>query len=344
MKKNLIVVLLAVISVAAVAQSKNAVLYLSKSLTNDAIKNIDAKTSGGSIEVFGNNERNARIEVYVSPNGAKEKLSKEEIEQRLRNDYVFSVTVDNHQLKAYAKTKSGFNNWRRALSVSYKIYVGTNVSTLLSTSGGSITISDLKGVQNFTTSGGSLSVENITGKVTGRTSGGSIDVKNARPEIDLSTSGGSIDANNCEGKIGLTTSGGSLKLNDLKGNIEASTSGGSIHAENISGELNTSTSGGSIHLHKMACSVDASTSGGHISADFVEVGKYIKLGTSAGGIELSIPKNKGYNLNLKADRINTTLNNFSGTSKKNRIEGKLNGGGIPLEASTSAGSITLSFN
>jgi hypothetical protein len=52
MKKYLIISALAFIAFAVKAQSGNGTLYLSKSLTNEAIKNVEAKTSGGSINTF----------------------------------------------------------------------------------------------------------------------------------------------------------------------------------------------------------------------------------------------------------------------------------------------------
>ncbi len=68
------------------------------------------------------------------------------------------------------------------------------MSTKLRTSGGSISLINLNGEQDFSTSGGSLHVEKMSGKIDGSTSGGSIHVSDSKDEIDLRTSGGSIEA------------------------------------------------------------------------------------------------------------------------------------------------------
>jgi len=320
-------------------------LYLTKSLSSETIKEIEAKTSGGSINVSGDHSQDARIEVYVSSNGHQISLSKEEIEAKLNEDYDFSITVSNNKLTATSRPKHNFSNWKKALNISFKIFVPQNVSTDLSTSGGSISLNNLSGNEEFRTSGGSLTVEKLTGKINGETSGGSITVSDTKDDIDLGTSGGSINATNCSGKIRLTTSGGSLTLNDLKGDIKATTSGGSVNGKSISGELITSTSGGSVNLSALYCSLDASTSGGSINAEIKEVGKYVKLNNSGGHIDLTIPKDKGYDLKLYGDKMdrNFSLNNFSGTVKENKIEGTVNGGGIPVTVDANGGKVYLSF-
>ena len=340
MKKHLLVLLFAFAAITIKAQDRDK-LYMTKSLANEAIKNVEAKTSGGSIEVTGGGQ-DPRIEVYITSNNGHS-LTKEEIQERL-NDYEFNVTASQNKLTAIAKTKIRNMNWRKALNISFKIFVPENTSTDLSTSGGSIALDNLSGTEDFSTSGGSLTVKKLTGKITGETSGGSINVSDSKDDIDLSTSGGSIDADNCTGKIRLETSGGSLSLHDLNGNIKAGTSGGSVNAKNIMGELNTSTSGGSMSLREMACSLEASTSGGNIDAEVTQVGKYVRLSNSGGKIELEIPKDKGYDLKLYGDKINKnfTLEKFSGTIKEDKIEGTVNGGGIPVTVDAGGGKVSLS--
>jgi hypothetical protein len=317
--------------------------YMTKSLASESIKDIVAKTSGGYINVEGGYATDARVEVYITSNNGRE-LSKEDIQERLA-DYELSVSASAGKLTAIAKAKSRITNWRRALSISFKIFVPQNVSTDLSTSGGSISLNNLSGTEDFSTSGGSLTVQKISGKITGETSGGSINVSDSKDDIDLETSGGSIDASDCLGKIKLNTSGGSLTLRNLNGDVKATTSGGSVDAKNILGELNTHTSGGSMSLRAMACSLEASTSGGNIEAEITEIGKYVRLSNSGGKIDLEIPKNKGYDLKVYGDKINNdfTLEKFSGTIKEDKIEGTVNGGGIPVTVDAGGGRVYLSF-
>ncbi len=342
MKKYLLFFLIAVLQLSLNAQ-KSGKPFMTKSLSNESIKDVEVETSGGSISVSGVAVTEARVEVYITSNNNKE-LTNEEIQQRLNDKYNLDVSVANNKLTAIARQKEKINDWKKALNISFKVFVPKNVSTDLSTSGGSISLNNLSGQLKFSTSGGSLDLDNVSGNVDGRTSGGSIDLRNSKDDIELSTSGGSIDAKNCEGKLRLSTSGGSLDLKDLKGDIRATTSGGGIHGSDIEGELIAHTSGGSIHFNDLACSLETSTSGGNIAVSMKALGKYIKISNSAGNIDLTLPKDKGLDLDLSASKIKTDqLSNFNGKMDDDNVNGKLNGGGVPVRVDAGSGKISLSL-
>jgi len=318
--------------------------YLTKSLKNESIKDVEVETSGGSISVTGVAASESRVEVFVTGNNNKDNLSKEEIQKRMNELYDLKIAVANNKLTATAKSKERIKDWKKALNISFKVFVAKNVSTDLSTSGGSINLTNLSGDLKFSTSGGSLNLDNVGGKVDGRTSGGSINLEDSKDDIELSTSGGSIHAKNCDGKLRLSTSGGSLDLKDLKGEIRATTSGGSVMGKNISGELITHTSGGSIELTDLTCSLETSTSGGNIDVSIKQFGKYVKINNSGGNIELELPRGKGVDLDLSADKIKTgQLDKFDGKFTEDEVNGKLNGGGIPVKVDAGSGKIHLEW-
>ena len=324
--------------------SHKGLLYLNKPLSAESINQVDARTSGGGIEVTGVPPAEARIEVYVTENGHGGSYSKEEIQKIITNDYDFSVSVSGNKLTAVAKPKRSLRNWDNNLSISYSIYVPTSCGTHLNTSGGGISISNLNGEQHFNTSGGGLDVKGLTGKIDGHTSGGGITVTDTKDDIDLETSGGGIEAKRCSGQIHLNTSGGSIELNDLSGTIRATTSGGNVEAEKINGELVAHTSGGNISMTTMRGSLEASTSGGNIDVEMIETGKYVKLSNSGGSVHLQIPKGKGLDLDIHGDRIKTEgLNNFSGSMEKESINGTINGGGTPIDIHAGSGGVTLAL-
>jgi DUF4097 and DUF4098 domain-containing protein YvlB len=346
--KSLLFLLVFVFSVSVNAQiRKGQQPYQTKSLTNESIKDVEVETSGGSIDVTGSTG-DARIEVYVNRNNNRNgdsELSKEEIQQRLNDDYNLDVSVSNGKLTAKAKPKRNNMDWKRALSVSFRIFVPQNVSTDLSTSGGGIQLANLSGEQRFSTSGGGLDLDNITGKTRGSTSGGSITLKNSKNnDLRLSTSGGNIEATDCSGNLNLSTSGGSLRLTRLDGDIDASTSGGSVRGSTIAGDLKAHTSGGDVDLRDLSCSLEASTSGGHIDVAIKKPGKFIKVSNSGGNINLQLPKNIAADLDIQADRVNAgTLDNFSGTIDEDTVRGKLNGGGVNVSADAGSGRVSLTF-
>ena len=341
MKKYLLFFAAAFYNCIAIAQT-DKVPFMTKTFANETIKSVEVETSGGSIVVTAVNPSEARVEVYIRSNNGNE-LSKEEIQKRLDEKYELTVSIADNKVTAIAKRKSNNENrgWKNFLNITFKIFTAKEVSTKLTTSGGSISLSDISGNQDFATSGGSLLVVNVSGKINGVTSGGSINVTNSSDDIKLSTSGGSIVATNNTGNIKLVTSGGSITLSKLSGDIDAITSGGSIKGESIGGTLAASTSGGSIFLKDLTCSVDAATSGGSINVIIKELGQYVKLGTSAGNIDLEIPKDKGVKLEMYASKIKTNhLDNFSGNVEEDGINGTLNGGGTLIKLKAGSGKIS----
>lgn len=344
-KSSLMIVLLLIVYVANAQYVVGKDPYMTKSLAGQTIKNVEVETSGGSIDVTGGTGADARVEVFVWPNNYKkgESISKEELQKRLDEFYEISINVANNKVTAIAKSKKRNMDWKKSVSISFKVYVQQNVSTDLSTSGGSINLKNLTGTQDFSTSGGSLNIEKLSGKIKGHTSGGSIHLTDSKEDIDLTTSGGSIEASKCSGKIKLSTSGGSLKLSDLNGDIKATTSGGSVDGDHIEGSLVTHTSGGNIELEDLNCSVETSTSGGNIEVQITTLKGFVKISNSGGNIDLQLP-NKSMDLNLSGGRIKTgNLSNFSGSIEEEKVKGKLNGGGVPVNVDAGSGRVTLSI-
>ncbi len=345
--KQLLLLLFTMTFVAASAQNKNdGEPFTIKTFTGANISRVNVETFAGSISVLGKDGTEPRIEMYVNENNQRgSSINKAEFQARIDKDYNINISADGNELRATVKPKNRNMDWKKSLSFSFKVFVQPNVSTDLTTSGGSINLENLKGKQEFSTSGGSLSIDQLSGSIKGRTSGGSISVTNCSDDIDLQTSGGSIDANHCTGNLNLTTSGGSIQLKDLNGKIIANTSGGNVQGTGIMGDLVSHTSGGNIDFSEMACALETSTSGGNVSVSIKELVKAISIENSGGNIDLEIPRNAGVNLDLQSSKIRTaSLNNFNGKSDDDNLEGTLNGGGIKVAAKSGSGRIRLSFN
>ena len=313
---------------------------MTRSFTASSIKEVESITAGGSLILTGDAGSDAKVEVFVSRNN----WSNDRIKQVLDENYTIEIKVENGKLYAVAKQKQNIANWnQQGLSISFKISVPKQVNSKLRTSGGSIQISNLSGSQDFRTSGGSLKVENVSGNITGMTSGGSITVIGSEDNINLRTSGGSITAKDCTGKIDLNTSGGSLNMSNLNGTISAGTSGGSITANNIQGTLKTGTSGGSVRLDGISGNVEATTSGGSMDVKMKSVSDFVKL-SSSGNINLRLPADRGYNLNIRSNKLETPngWRNFSGRSDDRSVDGTINGGGAEINVRSSQ-RVRLSF-
>lgn len=326
--------------VSVYAQRNGEKPFFSKDFSETSLNALKVQTSGGSITVEGDRTSGVRVEMYVQANNWNgSDISDDEIEDRLKL-YDITIRREGNTVVALAKLKEQNNmNWKKGLSIAFKVYTPRNITTDLKTSGGSIRLASLAGEQNFTTSGGSIHVNDLKGTIRGRTSGGSIEATNCSDDIDLTTSGGSIKVEKMLGSINLKTSGGSITLADLNGTIMAATSGGGIRADGIEGALDATTSGGSIRMQNLAASVKARTSAGSIEAEFDKLGEFVTLSTSAGSVRVNMPLNKGLDLDLRGNKVSIDLKNFDGRMDKDRVQGSLNGGGIPVKLSASSGSV-----
>jgi len=302
--------------------------FITKSLSNESFQKINASTSHGNIAVSPVVASGARIEVFIHGNGVgDQRLSKEEIQSRLDEYYELEVSVSNGELHAIAKQKpKAFNsvNWKRSLSISFRIYSAQPASTDLKTSHGDIDLSGMNGNQELGTSHGNIRVDKISGKLTGGTSHGDVSVNDVSEGVDVSTSHGNISADNCSGNVKLSTSNGDVRIKKVKGKIHAGTSHGNVDGDMIEGELSAVTSHGDIAFSNLNASVETSTSHGNIS--------------------LQLPKGKGLDIDLHAKNIRLSqLENFSGSKETRAMKGTLNGGGTIVKAETSQGTVSLEF-
>ena len=217
--------------------------------------------------------------------------------------YRIDISQNGSQINAIARHRG--SSWGNNPSISFVVYTPTETSCDLNTSGGPISVSSVNGTQN------------------------------------AHTSGGGIDIDHSKGKITLRTSGGPINISDVQGNIDGRTSGGPISAANGSGTFDLETSGGPINLRRLSGSVRAHTSGGSISADIVKLVDQLDLRTSGGNITASLPSNQGFDLDAHGSLVNTNLNGFSGSFHRDRVEGKVKGGGPKVTLHTSGGVIRI---
>ena len=258
------------------------------------------------------------VEVRIDRD-ARGRVSEEEFKIDMEQD------GDDVRIDGYFEDRSWSS--RSRIRIEYLITVPEKFNVDLHTSGGSILVDDLNGWANVHTSGGGIDLGNIEGKVEAKTSGGSIHVKD------------------CKGDTELKTSGGSIHAGSVMGNVVAHTSGGSISAENISGELDAQTSGGSINVNDVGGTVYAKTSGGSIKASISKQPEHDgKMKTSGGNVILYLADDIGIDVyaSTTGGKVYTDFDvTVRGELKKNKLDGKINGGGPEFELKTSGGNVKI---
>ncbi|MBO0797204.1 MAG: DUF4097 family beta strand repeat protein [Blastocatellia bacterium] len=270
---------------------------------------IEVKTGGDS-----------QIDVEITRKANNEDLLRE-------HEVTFEQADDGLTIRAKVNNE-GWRFWRRfGLNVKYVVTIPSEFNVDLKTSGGSITVGDLRGDVRVSTSGGELRIGKIDGPVIGNTSGGDISLAGSNGETEIKTSGGGIDIGSGSGSIKADTSGGSIEIGAFTGDVFLRTSGGGISAERVEGSIDASTSGGPVNVAlkgqpKKDCRL--SSSGGGITVDLDEaIALDVDAHASGGGVTSELPVT------------------VQGRLDKGMLKGTLNGGGQALVVHTSGGSIHL---
>lgn len=321
MKKSIITALLFLFSFSAL-MAQNFDYAFKESFNVNGDTELKLLTSDGFIHLTPNS--GDRVEVYfiVRKNNRYIRIDRNELERELdltieqRGNQII-VEVRNRQVK--------WVNWRNQMDVSFEVFAPVNTSCNLRTSDGDIDMEGFIGGQYCKTSDGDVEIYDIEGPVIAHTSDGDITVRKIEGETECHTSDGDIQAFS------------------IMGDAYFKTSDGDIYLENVVGQTEVGTSDGSIEFYKMSGGVTGGTSDGNIDGEIIDLYGPLKLSTSDGSIEVIIPDNLGLDIYLRGEKIYTDLINFSGNRSEHKIDGRMNGGGIPVSLSTSDGRISLKY-
>jgi len=184
-------------------------------------------------------------------------------------------------------------------------------------------------MDRLTTSNGAIRAEQGVGPGRFKTSNGGIHVISFRGELNAVTSNGPVELNNVEGAITGRTSNGAIRGDGLRGGIDMSTSNGGIHLalEKADHDVKLETSNGAIDLTMPPDSVAP-----------------VRARTSNSGITLHLPGEA--NARIAADTSNGSITSdfemkLRGEFSKHHMEGSLGSGGPLIDLSASNGSIRI---
>lgn len=266
------------------------------------------ESHGGEIRVVPSDEPNVKVRARQRI-AANTDAEADELLQRLE----FSLEQSGNDVTGIARyPRSKLPNWRTwpPVRVDFEVSVPSEFATRLETSGGTITLGDLRGPVTARTSGGKIKAGRVGGPVEARTSGGDISIAEAGGAVNLRTSGGDIEVGRVAGTAEVSTSGGDITVEAATGSLQAHTSGGTIRASiqgPVTGDCSLSSSGGGIRLTVDSASayrLDASSSGGAVDAR---------------GLKMEIEQ----------------------VGARSKLVGAVNGGGPALKLRSSGGGITL---
>lgn len=282
---------------------------------------LSISTSDGNIDVKQTDGRDIKVFYIVRRKDKVLKIDRSALEKELKLEVIHNANKLTINVKYPEDYFRGFSMNR--LEVGFEILTPRETASDLATSDGNISLDGLAGDQHVRTSDGNIRITNVQGDVTGK------------------TSDGDIHADKVNGSVKVATSDGNIDLSGIVGDIESSTSDGNISLIGVQGSASSKTSDGHIDFKDLSGSFTGSTSDGNISGSFSQLKGNLTARTSDGNIDITIPAKMGLDLDIKAESMNVPLENFSGRSDKKVIQGKSNGGGIPVKLSSSDGRVSL---
>lgn len=298
MRSLLTTVLAVVLSLACTMEAGAAQKKFDKKFSVSPGGTLTIGTDAGSVKVVGTSSN--EVSILVDIRGREKDIERFEV----------TATQSGNNVEVKGKARKG-GSWfwdSFELDVEYTISVPHEFALRMNTSGGDITVSELKGV------------------VKGETSGGDIEVGNVQGEVELTTSGGNVRAEKCTGTVHMETSGGDIVITAITGDVDVSTSGGNVRIGEVDGKVRAETSGGNVVVKLKGTNkgIFAETSGGNIDIVIPKtIAANIDAGTSGGEVQCDLP---------------VTL---SGRIDESRVKGTLNGGGNTIHAHTSGGDVRI---
>lgn len=286
---------------------------------------LNARSSGGGIEVKGADQNEVTVQVFIRKNGKVLAPSDPSVRDILE-DFDLDIEKNGPAITAVVERKMNFGFWKN-VGISLTVLTPRDMSCNVSSSGGGLRISNVKGTHDFSSSGGGVKLENVAGTT------------------KASSSGGGVHATNQNGDVRLNSSGGGVTLEEAYGRVYAHSSGGGVHLENIHGDVEAGSSGGGVSVTGEVGYVKAKSSGGSVRVNIGKLSKELHLESSGGGVDAVIRNGDqlGLDLDLSSEKVSINLRNFSGKSEKDRVIGAMNGGGIPVYMHASGGNVNVRF-
>ena len=315
-------ILLAFTVVYSSAQAQEGSYSFKESYQLGTPADVSVSSSDGNIDAVALEGNKTDIFYIVRKNNRVLNISRAELEKEV----TLEIEQSGNRLSIVVKYKNenGWSDWRDKMVVSFRLQLPRETACNLRTSDGNISLKGLKGSQRCNTSDGDVTATDIVGSLFASTSDGNITVKKVGGPVETKTSDGNI------------------VLEEIKGDTRGSTSDGNVSVTKATGNVYMKTSDGDLTFRDIAGSLNAHTSDGNVTGNLLELTKELTIKTSDGNISVSVPANLGMDLNIKGESLHVPLTNFSGRSDEKLIEGKSNGGGIPVNLSTS-GHVTLSY-
>ena len=289
-------------AMAAVEAPSAKDVVIDEKFSATAGENLEVKVGHSDVTINAGPGNAARVQVIVS--GSNMERAREFFEH-----LKFRVEKNGHTVSVTTNpTQRNWSwNWGK-VDIDVVITVPEVFDAHVAVAHGDVKVDRLKGALSFNTAHGDLQIGSFNGST-----------------ADITMAHGDLQAGEiATEKFRLTTAHGDVHIDRLAtADFEATAAHGDIEIERAEGRADVSSSHGDIDIRFAR----------EVSGDFRN---------SHGDIEISAPSALAADVDLAGSDVEIAGSySFEGTQKRDRIEGKINGGGPRLSARTSHGSVSL---
>jgi hypothetical protein len=191
---------------------------------------------------------------------------------------------------------------------------------------------------------GEESVDGINGPVDASNGSGGQRLTNIGGEVRARTGSGDIELNSVRGNAHATAGSGTIRAVGLAGGLTASSGSGNIKLEQTAaGDVEISTGSGDIEIRGAKGGVRATTGSGTIHAQGQPSGEW-RLRSGSGDVTAECPKEAAFDVVARSSSGNIETSHemtVEGTLSQHELRGKVHGGGVLVDLSTSSGKINI---
>jgi Putative adhesin len=191
---------------------------------------------------------------------------------------------------------------------------------------------------------GDESIDGIAGPIETTSGSGELKVSNIGGEVHARTGSGGVELNSIKGNARVSSGSGTIRAIGIAGGLNASSGSGEVKLEQTAaGDIDISTGSGDVEIKGAKGAVHVSTGSGEINAQGVPTGDW-KLRTGSGSVTVNFPPEAAFDLYARSSSGNIETKHeisVEGTMSQRELRGKVKGGGVRVELSTSSGSINI---
>lgn len=280
--------------------------------------NLDITTGSGSIQVRSGAGNEVRISGRIKS-----------------TDWFGSGEERVRQIEAHPPIQQSGNDIRvghmdqdllHNISISYEVVVPADTQLRSHTGSGSQTISGLKGTTETSSGSGDVKIYDIGNRVRAETGSGDIDIQRV------------------QGMVRARAGSGSIHATAVAAGFDAETGSGHIVLEQSApGPVRAETGSGGMELRGVQGSLEARAGSGGIEAEGNPSGPWT-LHTGSGTVRVRLPSNASFDLDARTSSGSLTVDHpvtVQGSLGKKHIQGKVRGGGTPVDVETGSGNIEI---